>query len=90
MASVALGDHFEAFIKEQVERGRYNNASEVVRAGLRLLEDSEAERERKLKVLDDAIARGLAEADAGLGVPLDEAMDRIRERLQLRARERVK
>jgi antitoxin ParD1/3/4 len=90
MASVALGDHFETFIKEQVERGRFNNASEVVRAGLRLLEDAEGERERKLKALDEAIAKGLAEADAGLGIPLDEAMDQLRERLGLPARERVR
>ena len=39
--SVALGAHFEEFIKEQLEGGRFNNASEVVRAGLRLLEDQE-------------------------------------------------
>lgn len=35
--SVALSSHFESFIREQVETGRYNNVSEVVRAGLRLL-----------------------------------------------------
>lgn len=39
--SVALGDHFERFVAEQVAVGRYNNESEVVRAGLRLLEEQE-------------------------------------------------
>lgn len=39
--SIVVGDHFEAFIDEQVSSGRYNNASEVVRAGLRLLERDE-------------------------------------------------
>lgn len=39
--SIVVGDHFEAFIEEQVSSGRYNNASEVVRAGLRLLERDE-------------------------------------------------
>ena len=39
--SVALGTHFEAFVKMQVASGRYNNASEVVRDGLRLLQDQE-------------------------------------------------
>ena len=77
MASIALGDHFETFIKEQVERGRFNNASEVVRAGLRLLEDAEGERERKLKALDEAIAKGLADAEAGRMIPLEEALSRL-------------
>lgn len=39
--SVALSPHCEAFIHDQVKSGRYNNVSEVVRAGLRLLEDTE-------------------------------------------------
>ncbi|MBX5092539.1 type II toxin-antitoxin system ParD family antitoxin [Rhizobium lentis] len=48
MPNVALGNHYEEFIRTQLESGRYNNASEVVRAGLRLLEDHEAARERWL------------------------------------------
>jgi len=41
MASINLGEHFEKFVQRQIERGRYQNVSEVVRAGLRLLEDYE-------------------------------------------------
>jgi antitoxin ParD1/3/4 len=52
--SVALGDHFEKFVTDQVAHGRYNNESEVVRAGLRLLE----EHELKLKELRAAIDEG--------------------------------
>ncbi len=76
--SYAVGDHFEVFIKDQVKSGRYNNASEVVREGLRLVE----EREEKLRALrfhvqkaveqggaytdDDIDAMLLAEAEQGV------------------------
>lgn len=53
--SYAVGRHFEQFIKDQVQAGRYNNASEVVREGLRLVE----EREAKLKALRDHIHMAL-------------------------------
>ncbi|SFA37795.1 putative addiction module antidote protein, CC2985 family [Pedobacter suwonensis] len=39
--SIALGDHFENFVDERISEGRFKNASEVIRAGLRLLEDEE-------------------------------------------------
>lgn len=52
--SVSLGDHFDQFIAGQVESGRYGSASEVVRAGLRLLESSES----KLEVLRNALIAG--------------------------------
>lgn len=53
--SVALGQHFEEFIQASIMSGRYNNASEVVRSGLRLLED----REQKMAALRSAIEKGL-------------------------------
>ena len=58
--SVALGPHFEAFIKEQVAKGRYNNASEVVRDGLRMLEDRQQDRQAKLEVLRADLQAALA------------------------------
>jgi antitoxin ParD1/3/4 len=48
MPNVSLGEHFERFVNLQIERGRFQNASEVVRAGLRLLEDSELDRAERL------------------------------------------
>lgn len=54
--SISLGDHFEQFIEEKVSNGRFNNASEVIRAGLRLLEEEEA----KIVALKKSIAEGVA------------------------------
>jgi len=72
--SVALSPYFETFVRHQVESGRFNNVSEVVRAGLRLLEEREAEQAAKLQSLRDAIALGLA---SGPGVSDDEVFDRL-------------
>ncbi|MCZ2100435.1 MAG: type II toxin-antitoxin system ParD family antitoxin [Chitinophagales bacterium] len=53
--SVALGDYFEQFIRTIIAEGRYKNASEVIRAGLRLLEKEENE----IEALKKAIQEGL-------------------------------
>jgi len=52
--SMSLGVHFDEFIVHQLESGRYGSASEVVRAGLRLLEDSES----KMRTLRNALLDG--------------------------------
>lgn len=52
--SVTIGDHFTGFIAEQVETGRYGSASDVVRAGLRLLEEHEA----RVRALQEALIVG--------------------------------
>lgn len=52
--SITLGDHFDDFISSQLESGRYGSASEVVRAGLRLLEASES----KLQALRQMLIHG--------------------------------
>lgn len=53
--SISLGTHFESFIESTVAKGRFSNASEVVRAGLRLLE----EEENRIIVLRKAIREGI-------------------------------
>ena len=72
--SVALSAHFESFIQQQVKSGRYNNASEVVRAGLRLLEDQHARAKMQHEELRAAIAAGLA---SGAGQSADAVFDRL-------------
>ena len=53
--SVSLGDHFESFVEQTIAEGRYSNASEVIRAGLRLLE----EEENRFNALKNAIQEGI-------------------------------
>ncbi|WP_055046288.1 type II toxin-antitoxin system ParD family antitoxin [Devosia sp. A16] len=67
-SSYTLGEHYEKFVRELVESGRYNSASEVLRDGLRLLEDAEVLRRVRTEELKQLIQEGLASGDAG---PLD-------------------
>lgn len=75
--SFALGEHLDAFVEAQVRSGRYNNASEVVRAGLRVLEDQERKRD-----LEVAELRRLVEAGrmSGPGDDADELLARLEAR----------
>ena len=79
--NVSLTEHFEDFVARQVKSGRYNNASEVIRASLRLLESEEQERETKLEALRGAIREGL---ESGEPVPAEQVFDRIGKRQQKR------
>jgi antitoxin ParD1/3/4 len=57
----SLGDHYEKFISNQVAQGRFNNGSEVVRAGVRMLEDYEARMNELRTLIDEgdvAITKG--------------------------------
>jgi antitoxin ParD1/3/4 len=83
-SSYTLGQHFEAFIQAQLASGRYNNASEVVRDALRLME----ERERRLAAIDAAIERGVADIKAGRVHDADTVFDELEARYTGMARER--
>jgi antitoxin ParD1/3/4 len=72
-SSVDLGNKLERFVANLVKSGRYNSKSEVLREGVRLIQD----RESRLAALNAAIARGIADAEAGRIKPLDEVFDRL-------------
>jgi antitoxin ParD1/3/4 len=79
-SSYTLGTRFEAFVRGLVESGRYNNASEVVRDGLRLLEDRE-----KLREIRVAELRRLAEEGRLSGLSEDDG-ETVLDRLEARYR----
>lgn len=63
-SSYTLGEHYESFVRQLVESGRYASASEVMRDSLRLLEEREQLRAARLEGLRDAIREGLASGPA--------------------------
>jgi antitoxin ParD1/3/4 len=75
-SSVSLGPELEKTIERLIESGRYASKSEVIREGIRLVE----EREKQLALLDAALARGLADAEAGRVYDADEVFAELRAR----------
>jgi antitoxin ParD1/3/4 len=73
MISADLGRRLEAYVSKLVASGRYGSKSEVLREGVRLVQ----EREARLAALDAAIKRGATEADSGQTKPIDEVFDRL-------------
>ncbi len=73
MISAELGQQLEGFVSKLVESGRYNSKSEVLREGVRLVQ----EREARLAALDASIARGLDDAAAGRTRSTDVVFDRL-------------
>ena len=69
--SFILGDHFDAFVSAQIKSGRYANATDVIRSGLRLLE----EHEHKVETLRQALIKG---EQSGVAGPLD--IEKIKQR----------
>ena len=79
--SADLGETLENYVTKLVATGRYNSKSEVLREGVRLIQ----ERETRLAALDASIVRGLADADAGRVTPAAQAFDRIEAMLRTKA-----
>jgi len=71
--SAELGPQLEAYVTKLVEKGRYGSKSEVLREGIRLVQ----EREARLAALDAAIEQGMADIRAGRTIPADEVFDRL-------------
>lgn len=83
-SSYTLGQHYEDFVQFQLDSGRYASASEVVRAGLRLLE----ERDERLRLLDRALALGLEDANAGRVLAAEKVFDELEARYSGRTAKR--
>jgi antitoxin ParD1/3/4 len=80
-SSVNLGDKLEAFISQAVRNGRYGSRSEVLREGVRMIQ----EREKRLEQLDQALAQGLADIEAGRIEDADLVFERLIARLDERS-----
>jgi antitoxin ParD1/3/4 len=76
MISADLGPKLEEFVTELVANGRYNSKSEVLREGVRLIQDREA----RLAAFDAAIQRGLDDVEAGRTKPAAEVLDRLEQK----------
>jgi antitoxin ParD1/3/4 len=83
--NVSLTPELEQFVQSRVASGRYQTASEVVREGLRLLEEREQARESAMEELRTKVRRGIEQADRGELLDGDAVLEEIR---QLSARRR--
>ena len=82
MISADLGEKLEDYVTQLVATGRYNSKSEILREGVRLIQD----RETKLAALDASIARGIADADAGRTTPAEDVFGRLEAKYRAMAR----
>jgi len=78
--NVSLTPELEKLVEEKVRTGRYHSASEVIREGLRLLEEQDQLRELRLVEVRKKIQQGLDELDRGEGVTGEEALKRMKKR----------
>lgn len=80
-SSVNLGEQLEAFITEAVKNGRYGSRSEVLREGVRLVQ----EREARLANLDEALSKGVANSEEGRVTDAEIVFDRLIRKYQAMA-----
>jgi len=80
--SAELGENLEKVVNDLVENGRYNSKSEVLREGVRLVQ----EREARFKELAAKLQAGQDDIDAGRVKPIDEVFDRLRAKYEAMAK----
>jgi len=78
--NVSISPQLEEFVKQEVESGAYHSASEVVRAGLRLLQERQQDRRMRLERLRAEIALGIEQLDRGEAIAGKEVFRELRER----------
>lgn len=81
--TLTLTSELEQFVRDEVKRGAFATSSEYVRDLVRERYLKEKERAAKLKALDAALLRGIADAEAGRTMPIEEAFARLRKELDL-------
>ena len=84
--NVSLTEELEKLVQRKVESGRYTSASEVVRAGLRLLEQEDELRETRLAAVRAEVRAGIDQAERGELVDGEEAMARVKKRAAAKKR----
>jgi antitoxin ParD1/3/4 len=87
--NVSLTPELEKFVESRVATGRYQTASEVVREGLRLLEEQERQREAGFQALKNKLKRGAAQAERGELVAGDKVFAEIRQHSARRRKDRA-
>jgi len=76
--NISLTPELEQLVDDKVKSGRYASASEVIREGLRLLDEQDALKQQRLAEVRRKIDRGIEQLDKGAGIPGHEARDRLR------------
>lgn len=84
--TLTLTGELEQFVRDEVKRGAFASSSEYVRDLVREKYMVERERAAKLEAIDEALARGIADVEAGRTMPLDEAFKKLRAELKLPGR----
>ncbi|PIR39913.1 MAG: type II toxin-antitoxin system ParD family antitoxin [Alphaproteobacteria bacterium CG11_big_fil_rev_8_21_14_0_20_39_49] len=74
--NINLTDHYDGFVAEQLATGKFQNASEVIRTALSLLEQKTAEDEAKIEALRNEVMIGVEQYERGEYIKLDNADDR--------------